>query len=77
MNVSITVKAHIYDNVLKNSPKYVYDDLYSMCEGHGRYMHIDIISVLKGMIDVRYGFKTYSYFTTDQVEDVINSMCLN
>ncbi len=37
---------------------------------------MNIISILKDKIDVRDGFKIYSYFTTDEVEDVINDIYL-
>ncbi len=39
--------------------------------------HMDIISVLKDMIDVRNGIKKNVYFTRDEIEDVINDICLN
>ncbi len=29
------------------------------------------------MCDVRDGFKTYAYYTNNDVEDVINHICLN
>ncbi len=35
------------------------------------------ITVLKDMIDVRDGFKTCAYYTNNDVEDVINHICLN
>ncbi len=60
-----------YDKVLNNTTC-VYDDFYSMCDEH-----MDIFSVLKDRIDVRDDFKTCAYFTTDDVEDVINDIYLN
>ncbi len=57
-----------YQNVL-NNPTYVYDHFYNMCDDN-----MDIITVLK---DVRNGFKTCAYYTDNDVEDVINHICLN
>ncbi len=60
-----------YQNVL-NNPIYVYDHFYSMCDDN-----MDIITVLRDMIDVRDGFKTCVYYTNNDVEDVIIDICLN
>ncbi len=60
-----------YQNLI-NNPTCVYDHFYSMCDDN-----MDIIIVLKDMIDVRYGFKTSAYYTNNDVEDVINHICLN
>ncbi len=60
-----------YQNVLDNITC-VYDNFYSMCDGN-----IDIITVLKDMIDVRDGFKTWAYYTNNDIEYVINHICLN
>ncbi len=60
-----------YQNVL-NNPTCVYDHFYSMCDDN-----MDIITVLRDMIDVRDGFKTCAYYTHNDVEDVINDICLN
>ncbi len=38
---------------------------------------MDIITVLRDMIDVRDGFKTCVDYTNIDVEDVINEICLN
>ncbi len=46
--------------------------LYSMCDDN-----MDIITVLKYMIDVRDGFKACAYYTNNDVEDVINDICLS
>ncbi len=54
-----------------NNPTCVYDHCYSMCDDN-----MDIITVLKDMIDVRDGFKTCAYYTHNDVEDVINGICL-
>ncbi len=54
-----------YQNVL-NNPTCVYDHFYSMCDDN-----IDIITVLRDMIDVRDGFKACAYYTNNDVEDVI------
>ncbi len=51
---------------------HVYDYLYSICNDN-----MDFITVLRDMIDVRNGFKTCSYFTNNDVGDVINHICLN
>ncbi len=48
------------------------DHFYSMCDDN-----MDIITVLRNMIDVRDGFKTCAYYTHNDVEDVINDICLN
>ncbi len=32
---------------------------------------------LRNMIDVRHGFKTCAYYTNNDIEDVINHICLN
>ncbi len=37
---------------------------------------MDIITVLRDMIDVRGGFKTCAYYTNNEVEDVINDIYL-
>ncbi len=50
----------------------VYDHFYSMCDDN-----MDIITVLRDMIDVRDGFTTCAYYTNNNVEDVINNICLN
>ncbi len=42
---------------------------YSMCDDN-----MDIITVLRDMIDVRDGFKTCDYYTNNDVEDVINEL---
>ncbi len=55
-----------YQNVL-NNPKYLYDHFYSMCDDN-----MDIITVLKDMIDMTDVFKTCAYYTNNDVEDVIN-----
>ncbi len=60
-----------YQNVL-NNPTCVYDHFYSMCDDN-----MDIITVLRDMIDVRDGFKTCAYYTNNDIEDVINDICLN
>ncbi len=60
-----------YQNVL-NNPTCVYDHFYNMCDDN-----MDIITVLRDMIDVRDAFKTYAYYTNNDVEDVINDICLN
>ncbi len=60
-----------YQNVL-NNPTCVYDHFYSMCDDN-----MDIITVLSDMIDVRDGFKACAYYTHNDVEDVINDICLN
>ncbi len=60
-----------YHKVL-NNPTCVYDHFYSMC-----YDNMDIITVLKDMIDVKDGFKTCTHYTNNDVEDVINHICLN
>ncbi len=60
-----------YQNVL-NNPTCVYDHFYSMCADN-----MDITTVLRDMIDVRDGFKTCVYYTHNDVEDVINDICLN
>ncbi len=39
--------------------------------------NMDIITVLRDMIDVRDRFKTCAYYTHNDVEDVINDICLN
>ncbi len=49
----------------------VYDHFYSMCDDN-----MDIITVLRDMIDVRDGFKTSAYYTNNDVEDVINYICI-
>ncbi len=46
--------------------------LYSMCDNN-----MDIITVLRAMIDVRDGFETCAYYTNNEVEDVTNDICLN
>ncbi len=53
-------------------PTCVYDHLYSMCDDN-----MAIITVLRDMIYVRDGFKTCAYYTHNDVEDVINDICLN
>ncbi len=58
-----------YHNVL-NNPTCVYDHFYSMCDDN-----MDIITVLRDMIDVIDGFKTCAYYTHNDVEDVINDIC--
>jgi hypothetical protein len=60
-----------YENVL-NNPSCVYNEFYCMCEDN-----IDDIAVLRDMIDVRDGFKTCELFTTDEVIDIINDICLD
>ncbi len=60
-----------YQNVL-NNPTRVYDHFYSMCDDN-----MDIITVLRHIIDVRDGFKTCTYYTNNDIEDVINDICLN
>ncbi len=60
-----------YQNVF-NNPTCVYDHFYSMCDDN-----MDIISVLREMIDVRIGFKTFAYYINNDVEDVINDICMN
>ncbi len=60
-----------YQNVL-NDPTCVYDHFYSMCDDN-----MDIITVLNDMIDVTDGLKTCAYYTNNDVEDVINHICLN
>ncbi len=59
-----------YQNVL-NNPTCVYDHFYSMCDDN-----MDIITVLRDTIDVRDGFKTSAYYTNNDVEDVINYICI-
>ncbi len=53
-----------------NNPTCVYDDFYSICDDT-----IDIVS--RDMIDVRDGVNTCAYYTDNEVEDVINDICLN
>ncbi len=60
-----------HENVL-NNPTCVYDDFYSMCDDN-----MDITTFLRDMIDVRDCFKTCAYYTNNDVEDVINGICLN
>ncbi len=60
-----------YQNVL-NNPTCVYDHLYSMCDDN-----MCIITVLRNMIHVRDDFKTCAYYTNNDIEDVINDICLN
>ena len=57
-----------YENVL-NNPSCVYNEFYSMCEDNTNVIHI-----LPDMIDVRDGLKL---FTTDEVIDIINDICLD
>ncbi len=38
---------------------------------------MDIITVLRDMIDVRDGFKICAYYINNDIEDVINDICLN
>ncbi len=47
---------------------YMYDNFYSMCDDN-----MDTITVLR---DVRDSFKTCAYYTNNDVEDVINDICL-
>ncbi len=61
-----------YQNVLNSPTTCVYDHLDNMCDDN-----MDAITVLKDMIDVRDGFKTCAYYTNNDVEDVINDICLN
>ncbi len=58
--------------LLLNNPTCVYDHFYSMCDDN-----MYIITVLRDMIDVRNGLKTCAYYTNNDVEDVINDICLN
>ncbi len=60
-----------YENVL-NNPTCVYDHFYSMCNDN-----MDIVTVLRDMIDWRDGFKTCAYYNNNDIEDVINHICLN
>ncbi len=39
--------------------------------------NMDIITDLRNMIDMRDGFKICAYYTNNDVEDVINHICLN
>ncbi len=39
--------------------------------------NMDIITFLRDMIDVRDRFKTCAYYTNNEVEDVVNHICLN
>ncbi len=39
--------------------------------------NMDIITVLRDTIDVRDGFETCAYYSNNDVEDVINDICLN
>ncbi len=39
--------------------------------------NMDIIKVLRDMIDVRDGFKTCAYYTNNDIEDIINDFSLN
>ncbi len=50
----------------------MYAHFYSTCDDN-----MDIITVLRDMIDVRDGFKTCAYYTHNDVGDVINDICLN
>ncbi len=59
-----------YHNVL-NNPTCVYDQVYSTCDDN-----MDIMTVLRDMIDVRDGFKTCAYYTNNDIEIVINDICL-
>ncbi len=68
-NAAVNNYRHIlgtYQNVL-NNPTCVYDHFYSMYDDN-----MDIITVLRDMI-----FKTCAYYTNNDVEDVINDICLN
>ncbi len=60
-----------YQNVLNNTTC-VYDHFYSMCDDN-----MDIITVLRDMINVRNAFQTCAYYTHNDVEDVINDIYLN
>ncbi len=60
-----------YENVL-NNPTCMYYHFYSICDDN-----MDIITVLRDMIDVRDGFKTCADYTNNDVEDIINDICLN
>ncbi len=60
-----------YQNVF-NNPTCAYDHFYSICDDNK-----DIITVLKDMLDLRDGFKTCAYYTNNDIEDVINHICLN
>ncbi len=44
---------------------------YSMCEDN-----MGNITVLRDMISVRYGFKTCAYYTNNEMDYVINDVCL-
>ncbi len=55
-----------------NNPTCVYDHFYRMCVDN-----MDIITVLRDMIDMRDGFKTCAYYTNNDVENVVNDICLN
>ncbi len=55
-----------------NNPTCVYAHFYSICDDS-----MDIATVLKNMIDVRDDFKTCTYYTNNDIEDVINHICLN
>ncbi len=50
----------------------MYDYFYSMCDDN-----MDMITVLRDMIGVRDDFKTCAYYTNNDIEDVINDICLN
>ncbi len=50
----------------------MYDHLHSMCDDN-----MDIITVLRDMIDVRDGFKTCAYYTNNDIDDVIDDIYLN
>ncbi len=60
-----------YQNVL-NNPTCVNDHLYSMCDHN-----MNIITVLRHMIDVRDGFQTCAYYANNDIEDVTNDIYLN
>ncbi len=56
-----------------NNHTCVYDHFYSMCDDN-----MDIITVLRDMIDVRDDFNTCCvYDTNNDIEDVINDIYLN
>ncbi len=56
-----------YENVLNNHTC-VYDESHS---------NMDIITVTRDINYVREGFKNCVYYTNNEIEDVINGICLH
>ncbi len=72
LNNPMSCAGNNYKHILSKYQNVLNKPTCSMCDDN-----MDIITISRDMIHVRDGFKTCAYYTNNDVEDVINDICLN